>query len=319
MAQDTQKLSQLQGKIWFNGGLVDWADATVHVLTHSLHYGTGVFEGVRAYETPSGPAVFRLAEHTRRLGESARTIGMQLPYGYQELFDAQLEVVAANGLSNAYIRPLAFYDDTGLGISVSGHGVNVVIATLNWGAYLGKEALENGIHIGVSSYRRHSPSISMCHAKVTGNYINSVLAKQEALQAGFAEALLLDTEGYVSEGSGENIFLVAGGRIVTPSVESNLDGITRQTVIELAVERGYEVVGKRLARDEVYAADEVFFTGTAAEVTPVSKVDHRAIGSGTRGPVTRELQEAYFDCVHGRDASREGWLTYVAKGERKAA
>ena len=311
MTEKEEKLSRLQGEIWFDGKFTNWQEATTHVLSHGLHYGTGVFDGVRAYATSTGPAIFRLPEHTNRLLTSAKIIGMEIPYSYQQLYDAQLQAVAINNLDDAYIRPLAFYDSTSLGISVQNHEVHVCIATWKWGPYLGKEALEKGIHVGVSSFRRPDPNGAMCHAKVCGNYINSVLAKQEAQRAGFAEALLLDSAGCISEGSGENIFVVFGDQLVTPYVHSALNGITRQTIMQLAQDLGIEVREHQLARDELYGADEAFFTGTAAEVTPICMVDHRAIGSGKPGPVTQKIQETYFNCVQGKDERYEDWLTHV--------
>lgn len=319
MPTDKKKLSQLTGKIWADGALVEWQDATVHILSHGLHYGTGVFEGVRAYATADGPAIFRLGDHTRRLLNSAKVIGMPCPFSFEQLCEAQLQVVAVNNLANAYIRPVMFYDDTGLGLSVDKHGVRVFIATMEWGAYLGKEALEKGIRTGISSFRRHTPSTSMCRAKVTGNYINSVLANQEAKANGFDEALLLDTEGFVSEGSGENLFAVKDGVLLTPALDSVLDGITRQTVMVLAREQGLKISARRLTRDELYTMDEVFLTGTAAEITPIYSIDNREIGDGKRGCVTEKLQKAYFDCVFGRNHEHAEWLYLVGPSKGKTA
>ncbi len=314
-----KKRPERKGKIWFNGELVDAAGASAHVLTHGLHYGTGVFEGVRAYLTSEGPAIFRLGDHTDRLFDSAEAIGMRLPYSRGQLCDAQLEVVRANGHDNAYIRPIAFYDDAGLGLSVRDHGVCVCVATMEWGAYLGDEGLVNGISVGFSSVLRPEPGTMLCHVKVCGNYVNSVRAKQEAMAGGYAEALMLDTKGNVAEGSGENIFLVSGGSLRTPPTDSALNGITRQTVIELAGGLGIEVRVETLSKEDVFAADEAFFTGTAAEVTPISSVDGESVGEGRRGPVTKRLQDAYFACVRGEDESRLGWLSCVSPGSRMAA
>ena len=314
-----EKMSDRKGRIWANGEFVDWQDAKVHVLSHGLHYGTGVFEGVRAYATAEGPAIFRLEDHTDRLFASARSIGMELPFTREQIMDAQLESVAANDLDDAYLRPVAFYDATTLGLGATVNEVVVYVMAFSWGTYLGQESLEKGIHVGISSFRRPDPSSMMCHAKVCGNYINSVLANQEAVSNGFQEALLLDTEGYLSEGSGENVFFVYGDRLVTPTTESALNGITRQTVIELARDRGIEVLQKRIARDEAYSADEAFFTGTAAEVTPITRIDHRAVGDGKRGKVTATLQADYFDCVKGASGKHGEWLSVVGGARRKAA
>ena len=312
-------MSRHKGKIWLDGKLVESEQACVHLLTHALHYGTGVFEGVRAYKTADGPAIFRLVDHTSRLLDSAKAIGIKLPYSHEQLCDAQVEVVAVNGHDNAYIRPLAFYDDTALGLSVADHGVRISIATMEWGAYLGDDGLENGIHVGISSIRRPDPDCMLCNVKVCGNYVNSVRAKQEALANGYAEALMLDMEGFLSEGSGENIFLVRDGRLLTPPCTSALDGITRRTVIELAKETGIDVSVEKLAKGDVFEASEAFFTGTAAEVTPISTVDGKKLGDGKRGPVTKALQEAYFACVKGENERRLDWLTHVDVARRKAA
>ena len=308
-----------QDKVWLNGKLADSEQAKFNVLTHGLHYGTGVFEGVRAYKTPNGPAIFKLEEHTTRLFESAKAIGMKLPFTHEQLCDAQVEVVLANRHENAYIRPIAFYDDSGLGLSVKDHGVVVCIATMAWGAYLGDEGLSKGIEICVSSIRRPDPGTMLCHVKVSGNYVNSVRAKQEAMARGFTEALMLDTKGNLSEGSGENIFLVADGKLLTPPTDSALDGITRRTVMQLANEMGIEAKVMTLALDDLRNASEAFFTGTAAEVTPIRKVDDAIIGEGTRGPLTKRLQDAYFACVKGKDKKHLDWLTNVNAVSRKAA
>ena len=303
--------SDRDGSIWFDGAMVPWREAKVHVLTHSLHYGLGVFEGVRAYETDRGTAIFRLAEHTERFFRSAHILGMNMPYDNDTLNAAQVAVVQENGLESAYLRPLAFYGSEGMGIRADMLKTHIAIATWEWGAYLGEDGLKNGIRVRTSSFTRHHVNITMCRAKACGNYINSILALQEALSGGADEALMLDTEGYVTEGTGENIFVVRNGVVYTPDLSSALEGITRDTVICLIAEAGLDLVEKRITRDEVYVADEAFFTGTAAEVTPIRELDGRSIGNGGRGPVTEQLQASYFDCVHGRDPKHDDWLTFV--------
>ena len=315
MNNKTNKLSLLEGSIWFNGEFVKWQNAKFHVLSHGLHYGTGVFEGVRAYETPKGSAIFRLNDHTNRFFDSAKIVGIDIPYSFDEINQAQLDVVSANNLSNAYIRPLAFLDDTSLGLTVNQHETNVIIAAMNWGAYLGTEGLEKGIAVGISSFRRPDPLATMIHAKVTGNYINSVLANQEAINNGYEEALLLDKNGYVAEGSGENIFLVFNNKLVTPTCESSLNGITRQTICELAKNLDIPITERQIARDELYIADEAFFTGTAAEVTPIRQIDNVKLGNGSRGPITKKIQKMYFDCVQGK---LDGYDHYLALNETEA-
>ncbi|WNZ55981.1 branched-chain amino acid transaminase [Microbulbifer sp. EKSA008] len=300
------------GVIWFDGELVPWRDARVHVLTHTLHYGMGVFEGVRAYETGNGTSIFRLQEHTRRLFRSAKIMNIPMPYSTDELNEAQRLVVRENNLRQAYLRPMVFYGSEGMGLRAENLSTHVIVASWEWPSYMSPEALEQGIKVNTSSYTRHHVNISMCKAKANGNYINSMLALQEAVRNGCEEALLLDPEGYVAEGSGENVFIVRDGTIYTPELTSCLDGITRDTVIELARECGYRVLEKRITRDEVYIADEAFFTGTAAEVLPISELDGRSIGSGRRGPITGRLQNLYFDVVHGRSAAHRGWLSDVA-------
>ena len=303
--------SDRDGVIWFDGQMVPWRDAQVHVLTHTLHYGLGVFEGVRAYQTNRGTAIFRLEDHTDRFFRSAHILGMKIPYDAKTLNDAQIAVVKENGLASAYLRPLAFYGSEGMGIRADMLKTHIAIATWEWGAYLGEEGLEKGIRVRTSSFTRHHVNITMCRAKACGNYINSILALQEALSAGADEAFTLDSAGYVMEGTGENVFVIRDGVVYTPDLTSALEGITRDTVIRLIAESGLELIEKRITRDEIYVADEVFFTGTAAEVTPVRELDGRQIGSGTRGPVTQMLQAKYFDCVQGRDSQHDDWLTFI--------
>ncbi len=299
------------GVIWFDGELVPWREARVHVLTHTLHYGMGVFEGLRAYATDRGPAIFRLKEHIKRFFNSAHILGMPIPYDVDTIEQACRDAVAKNRLDTAYIRPVGFYGSEGMGLRADGLKTHIAVAAWEWGAYLGKEGMERGIRICTSSFTRHHVNISMCKAKANGHYINSMLALQEALHDGYDEALLLDTEGYVAEGSGENIFIVRDGVIYTPELTSALEGITRDAVVQLARETGYTLIEKRITRDEVYIADEAFFTGTAAEVTPVRELDNRSIGSGSRGPVTEQLQTLFFDMVNGRNDSHSNWLTYI--------
>ena len=304
-------MADRDGVIWFDGKMVPWRDANVHVLTHTLHYGMGVFEGVRAYNTDQGPAIFRLQAHTDRLYDSAHIMGMKIPFSKEEINEACLAAVRDNNLDTAYIRPLVFYGSEGMGIRADNLKVHVVVAAWYWGAYMGEEALEQGIKIRTSSFTRHHVNITMTRAKSTGAYMNSMLALQEAVSGGADEALLLDPEGYVAEGSGENVFIVKDGTIYTPEVTACLNGITRATVLSLAGEMGIPVVEKRITRDEVYIADEAFFTGTAAEVTPIREVDNRQIGAGRRGPITEKLQKAYFDLVNGKNAAYGEWLTLV--------
>ena len=304
-------MSDRDGVIWMDGELVPWREAKVHVLTHSLHYGMGVFEGVRAYKTDRGTAIFRLQEHTRRLFGSAHIMMMPIPWDQDTINAAQLSAVRENKLETAYIRPLFFYGSEGMGLRADILKVHGSVAAWEWGAYLGAENMEKGIRIKTSSYTRHHVNITMCKAKATGNYINSMLALNEALTSGYDEAMLLDDHGFVAEGSGENIFIVRDGVLYTPDTSSALEGITRDTLMELAADQGLTVREKRISRDEVYLADEAFFTGTAAEVTPIREVDDRQIGDGTRGPVTERLQTLYFDVVHGRVDKYSDWLTLV--------
>jgi len=299
------------GVIWFDGEMVDWREAKVHVLTHTLHYGMGVFEGVRAYHADQGTAIFRLQAHTDRLFRSAKIMNMDMPFSKDELNAAQLAAVRENGLDSAYLRPMVFYGSEGMGLRADNLKTHVIVAAWSWGAYLGTEALEKGIRIRTSSFTRHHVNVAICKAKANGNYINSMLALSDALRDGYDEALLLDVDGFVAEGSGENFFMVYDGVIYTPELTSALDGITRATVIQLAKEAGYEVREKRITRDEVYVADEAFFTGTAAEVTPIRELDGRSIGCGSRGPITEILQKKYFDVVHGRSEADNHWLAYV--------
>jgi len=301
------------GFIWLDGELVPWQEAKVHVLTHTLHYGMGVFEGVRAYETANGPAVFRLQDHTDRFFNSAHILNMKLPFTKEQINEAHLSAIRENNLPHAYLRPMAFYGSEGMGLRAHNLKVHVMVAAWEWPSYMSPEALELGIKVRTSSYTRHHVNITMCKAKANGNYMNSMLALNEALSGGADEALLLDNEGYVAEGSGENVFLVRDGIIYTPELTSCLDGITRKTIIQLAEERGYPVREKRITRDELYIADEAFFTGTAAEVMPIRELDGRIIGAGKRGPVTEQLQAVYFDLVRGKlDDDYGDWLTYVS-------
>lgn len=306
-----QTMADRDGVIWFDGELVPWREAKVHVLTHTLHYGMGVFEGVRAYKAEKGTAIFRLQAHTDRLFDSAHIMRMNMPYDKDTINEAHRMVVRENGLESAYIRPMCFYGAEGMGLRADNLRTHVIVAAWAWGAYLGEENLKNGIRIRTSSYTRHHVNISMCKAKANGHYINSMLALQEALNDGYDEAMLLDAEGYVAEGSGENIFLVKNGVIYTPDLTSALNGITRNTIFTLCNELGIEIREKRITRDEVYIADEAFFTGTAAEVTPIREVDNRVIGCGSRGPITEKLQTLYFDVVHGRHHMHPEWLNYI--------
>ena len=304
-------MADRDGKIWKDGQLVDWRDATLHMLTHSLHYGMAVFEGVRAYNTVNGTAIFRLKDHTQRLYNSAKIFQMKIPFDMETVIEAQKEVVRANKLESCYLRPLVWIGSEKMGVSARGNTIHVAIAAWPWGAYLGEEGLAKGIRVKTSSYTRHHVNVSMVRAKASGYYINSILANQEVTADGYDEALLLDTEGYVSEGAGENVFIVKHGRIYTPDLASCLDGITRDSVVTLARDMGIEVIEKRLTRDEVYCADEAFFTGTAAEVTPIRELDGRTIGAGSRGPVTEKLQAMFFDVVGGKAEKYRHWLTKV--------
>jgi len=303
-------------KIWRNGELVDWADATIHVGTHALHYGSGVFEGIRCYETSKGPAVFRLTDHLQRLHDSARLLTMEIPYSVEELRAASFELLSANGLPECYLRPIAFYGYGELGVSAGSNPIETVIMSWPWGAYLGEDGLRNGISAKISSWQRIGPNVIPHAAKATGIYVNSMLAVNEANRAGYDEAILLTADGYVADGSGESIFVVKGGRIFTPSLATSiLHGITRDTVIQIAQDIGYPVVETNLIRSDLYLADEVFMTGTAAEVTPLRAVDDVELGVG---PVTLELQGAYLDTVRGRSDRWAQWREYPATAPAEA-
>lgn len=304
-------MADRDGVIWYDGKMVNWRDATTHVLTHTLHYGMGVFEGVRAYKTDKGTAIFRLKEHTDRLFRSAHILQMKMPFTKEELMEAQKAAVRENNLESAYMRPMCFYGAEAMGISAKTLSTHVIVAAWKWGAYMGQEALDNGIRVKTSSFSRHHVNITMCKAKANGNYMNSILAHQEAALDGYDEALLLDVDGFVAEGSGENIFIVRNGKLYTPDLTSALEGITRDTIVQLASEIGLTVIEKRITRDEVYSADEAFFTGTAAEVTPIRELDRRNIGEGKAGPVTKQLQKLFFDVVTGKSPKHTDWLTLV--------
>jgi branched-chain amino acid aminotransferase len=304
-------MSDRDGFIWYDGKLVPWRDATTHVLTHTLHYGMGVFEGVRAYKTTSGTAIFRLKEHTDRLFNSAYIFKMKMPFDRETIMEAHREVVRANKLESCYIRPIVFYGSEAMGIAATTLSVHVAIAAWPWGAYLGEEGLARGIRVKTSSFTRHHVNINMCRAKSVGSYSNSILAHQEVANDGYDEALLLDVDGYVAEGAGENIFIVKKGKLYTPDLTSCLEGITRDSVITLARDLGIELIEKRITRDEIYCADEAFFTGTAAEITPIRELDTRPIGAGARGPITHKLQSLFFDCVAGKNPQHSDWLAHV--------
>jgi branched-chain amino acid aminotransferase len=304
-------MADRDGLIWFDGKMVDWRDAKLHVLTHSLHYGMAVFEGVRAYKTNAGTAIFRLEEHTRRLLNSAKIFQMNVPYTFDALMQAQKDTVRQNGLESCYIRPLIWIGSEKMGVSAKGNTIHVAVAVWPWGAYLGEDGIAKGIRVKTSSFSRHHVNVSLVRAKASGYYINSILANQEVTAHGYDEALLLDTDGYVSEGSGENVFIVKGGKLYTPDLASCLDGITRDSVITMARDMGIEVIEKRITRDEMYCADEAFFTGTAAEVTPIRELDDRQIGEGRRGPVTEKLQSMFFDVVAGKAERYRHWLAPV--------
>ena len=299
------------GFIWFDGQLKPWRECTTHVLTYTLHYGVGCFEGVRAYETPKGTAIFRLEDHTKRLFNSAKILGMKMPWSPEQVNQAQREVLRANKLVSAYLRPMVFYGAEGMGLRATGLNTHVIVAAWTWGAYLGADNMERGIRVKTSSFSRHYVNAALCRAKANANYLNASMALNEVLRDGYDEALMLDPEGYVAEGSAENVFVVNNGVISTPDVTSALDGITRRTVIQLAQDFGYKVVERRITRDEMYIADEAFFTGTAAEVTPIREVDNRPVGEGKRGPITEKLQRAYLQLVQGKSDKYPEWLTLV--------
>ena len=307
----SESLADRDGVIWFDGELVPWREAKVHVLTHTLHYGLGVFEGVRAYPTENGPVIFRMNDHTDRLFRSAHILNLKIPWSKEEINEAQVQVVRENKLKEAYLRPMCFYGSEGMGLRADNLKAHCIVAAWEWPNYMTPEARGKGIKVRTSSFTRHHVNITMCKAKANGNYINSMLALREALDSGCEEALLLDNEGYVAEGSGENFFLVQKGKLVTPELTSCLEGITRDTVFALAAELNIEVVEKRITRDEVYIADEAFFTGTAAEVLPIRELDGRTIGSGKRGPVTEKLQSMYFDQVFGKRKENPKWSTTI--------
>ena len=304
-------MADQDGFIWYNGKMVEWRKAQTHVLTHTLHYGLGVFEGVRAYEAQNGTAIFRLHDHTKRLFNSAKITGMHIPFTPDEINQAHIDVVKANKLVSCYFRPMAFYGSNKLGVAPDQHDVNVIVAAWPWGAYLGDEGIKQGIRVQVSSFTRHHPNITMIKAKANGNYMNSIMANNEATRNGYDEAIMLDSQGFVAEGSGENVFIIVDGKIYTPSLDAALDGITRRSIIAIAADMNLPVIENHITRDELYTADEVFFTGTAAEVTPIREIDGRTIGCGTRGEITTEIQQRYFDIVHGKNAKYQSWLTYV--------
>lgn len=304
-------MADLDGVIWSDGKMVPWRNATTHVLTHSLHYGLAVFEGLRAYKTPAGTAIFRLKEHIDRMYDSAHIYMMKIPYERATLVDACRQVTRENNLDACYVRPIAFYGSEKMGVSPKGATVHVAIAAWPWGAYLGADGIENGIRVKTASFSRHHVNVTMCRAKYSGTYANSILANQEAIDHGYDEALLLDVDGFVAEGAGENLFIVKDGKLIEPALSSALMGITRDTILALAHDIGLEIESRRLTRDDIYIADEAFFTGTAAEVTPIRELDNRRIGTGKRGPVTEKLQSMYFDAVNGRSDAHRSWLTLV--------
>jgi branched-chain amino acid aminotransferase len=299
------------GFIWYDGELKPWRECTTHVLTYSLHYGVGCFEGVRAYKTPKGTAIFRLQDHTKRLFNSAKILGMKMPFSQEQINEAQLEVLRANKLDSAYLRPMVFYGAEGMGLRADNLKTHIMVAAWTWGSYLGAENMERGIRVKTSSYSRHHVNSAMCRAKANGQYINSMLALNEVLRDGYDEAIMLDTQGFIAEGSAENIFLVINGELHTPDLTACLDGVTRRTVVQLARDAGIKIVERRITRDEMYIADEAFFTGTAAEVTPIREVDNRSIGLGKRGPITEMLQKNYLALVKGESDKYAEWLSHV--------
>lgn len=306
-------MATADGKLWLNGEIIDQPDAKIHVLTHSLHYGMAIFEGVRAYQTDDGrTAIFRLKEHTERLLGSAKIFQMAVPYDQATLEQAHKDIVAQNNLASAYIRPLIWFGAEKLGLSSRENSVNAMVAAWHWGAYLGEEGIKNGIRVKTSSYTHHMPNITMCKAKASSNYPVSIMANQEVTRNGYDEAILMDSHGYVCQGSGENLFLVKNGELHTPDLAGGaLDGITRRTIIQFADDLGIKVTERRITRDEFYLADEIFMTGTAAEVTPIREYDDRVIGNGGRGEITEKLQTLYFDVVHGRNEQYKDWLSFI--------
>jgi len=305
-------MSDRDGKIWMDGQLVDWRDAKIHVLSHTLHYGCGAFEGVRAYNTVGGTAIFRLREHTERLFNSAKILRMKIPYSFEQVVEAQREVVRVNQLESCYIRPLVWIGSEKLGVSPKGNTIHLMVAAWPWGAYLGEEGMRQGIRVKTSSYTRHHVNITMTQAKAVSNYTNSILANMEALDDGYDEAMLLDASGFVSEGAGENLFIIKKGVVYTPDLSAGaLNGITRDTIFAICSDLGLTLKEKRITRDEVYISDEAFFTGTAAEVTPIRELDRVELGSGSRGPITEKIQAAFFDIVNGRNPKYAEWLSKV--------
>ena len=312
MAPIPASMDDRDGKIWMDGHMVEWRDAKIHVLSHTLHYGCGAFEGVRAYKTAQGTAIFRLQEHTQRLFNSAKILRMNIPFSLEQVMQAQKDVVRENKLESCYLRPLTWIGSQKLGVSPKGNKIHIMVAAWAWGAYLGEEGLKRGIRVKTSSYTRHHVNITMTQAKAVSNYTNSILANMEALDEGYDEALLLDAAGFVSEGAGENIFVVKDGVVYTPDLSAGaLNGITRNTIFHICKDLGIELVQKRITRDEVYICDEAFFTGTAAEVTPIRELDRVQIGAGSRGPITEKIQNAFFDIVGGRNPKYAAWLSPV--------
>ena len=312
MSSVAPSMEDRDGKIWMDGQMVEWRDAKIHVLTHTLHYGCGAFEGVRAYDTVDGTAIFRLAEHTERLFNRAKILRMKLPFSKEEVMEAQKAVVRENKLESGYIRPLTWIGSEKLGVSPKGNKIHLMVAAWTWGAYLGEEGMKRGIRVKTSSFTRHHVNITMIHAKAVSNYTNSILANMEALDEGYDEALLLDPQGFASEGAGENLFIVRKGVVYTPDSSAGaLNGITRNTIFSICKDLGLELKEKPITRDEIYIADEAFFSGTAAEVTPIRELDRIEIGSGSRGPITEKIQAAFFDIVNGRNPKYASWLTRV--------
>ena len=305
-------MSELDGQIWMDGSFCDWKDAKIHILTHTLHYGTGVFEGVRAYETDKGPAIFRLEDHTDRLFNSAKLIGMNIPFTKDVLMKAQCDAVNINNLKNAYIRPLCFYGNEGMGLRADNLKIHCAIAAWDWGPYLGEDKIINGIKIKVSSFPKRTEMAMLYKAKATGNYLNSMLALKDALNSGYDEALILGTDDSVNEGSGENFFLIKNNKLITPDLSTVLDGITRKTIIALAEDLDIQTVEKKISLDEVFECDEAFFTGTAAEVTPIIEIDDTKINNGIPGQITKKLQENYFNLIRGKYGKYNEWLTILS-------